>query len=65
MSDFPTRLDAVIYLDRAIDALQGVKLLMDSMGATYSMSERIESRLRELTDLRVDIMQADLLREGE
>ena len=57
------RMDAIVELDRAIDQLEKVKEMLNQMGATYSMSLRVETKITQLTDLRVDIMQADLLQE--
>ena len=59
------RMDAIVELDRAIDQLEKVKDMLNQMGATYSMDHRLENKITELTILRVDIMQADLLQEDE
>lgn len=59
------RTDAVIQLDFALDHLDKVLEMLNRMGATYSMCDRLRTKINQLTDLRVDIMQADLLQEGE
>lgn len=59
------RTDAVIELDTALDHLDKVLEMLNRMGATYSMCDRLRTKINQLTDLRVDIMQADLLQEGE
>ena len=59
------RTDAIIELDTAIDSLERVASMVNSMGCTYYMNSRIQTKLRELTDLRVDIMQADFLEETD
>lgn len=59
------RTDAVIELDTALDHLDKVLEMINSMGATYSLCDRLRTKINQLTDLRVDIMQADLLQESE
>lgn len=59
------RYDAVMQLDFALDHLDKVLEMLNRMGATYSMRDRLRTKINQLTDLRVDIMQADLPQEGE
>ena len=59
------RYDAVIQLDFALDHLDKVLEMLNRMGATYSTCDRLRVKINQLTDLRVDIMQADLLQEDE
>lgn len=60
------RTDTLKELDSAIVHLGRVLENLNQMGATYSMCLRVESKINRLCDLRVDIMQADLiLKDGE
>lgn len=59
------RIDTIIQLDGAIDHLMGVRERLIDMACTYSLDQRIDTLLRRLEDLRVDIMQADLPGEQE
>jgi hypothetical protein len=60
-----TRIDTIIQLDGAIDHLMGVRERLIDMACTYSLDRRIDTMLRQLEDLRVDILQADLPGEKE
>lgn len=60
-----SRYDAVIQLGLALDHLDQVLEMLNQMGATYSMCDRLRTKINQLTDLRVDVMQADLPQEGE
>lgn len=59
------RLQAIIEVDTSAIRLEQVAEALITMGATRSMVSRVENLVRQLDDLRVDIAQCDLLREGE
>ncbi|CAB4140872.1 hypothetical protein UFOVP395_207 [uncultured Caudovirales phage] len=59
------RLQAIITVDTAAIALEQVAEALITMGATVSMVSRVQNLVRQLDDLRVDIAQCDLLKEGE
>ena len=59
------RYDAVVKIDEALDRLEQALQMIDQMGATYSLCNRLYNKISQLNDLRVDIMQADLLQEDE
>lgn len=57
------RTDAVIAIDHACDGLEQAMAVLNGLGASYSMQQRLTSLLAKLEDLRVDVMQCDLLTE--
>lgn len=59
------RLQAIIEVDTSAIRLEQVAEALIRMGATVSMVSRVQNLVRQLDDLRVDIAQCDLLREGE
>lgn len=59
------RIETVIKIDQAAIKLEMVMEALSTMGATYSVINRIENLIRQLDDLRVDVAQCDLLNEGE
>ena len=54
------RFNTIVRLDDAILSIEVVRVRLIDMAATYSLDRRIETLLRQLEDLRVDILQADL-----
>lgn len=60
-----TRIDTIIQLDSAIAQLEDVRERLIDMACTHSLDRRIDTMLRQLEDLRVDILQADLPGEKE
>ena len=54
------RINSVIELDEAIAKIERVQEQLIFMVCTESMTNRLDSILRKLEDLRVDIIQADL-----
>jgi hypothetical protein len=59
------RLQAIIEVDTSAIRLEQVAEALITMGATVSMVNRVQNMVRQLDDLRVDIAQCDLLKEGE
>jgi hypothetical protein len=59
------RIETVIKIDQAAIQLEVVMEALSTMGATYSVINRIENLIRQLDDLRVDVAQCYLLNEGE
>ena len=59
------RTDAIVKLDEALVRLDNVLEMLIQLGATYSLCNRLRTKINQLDDLRVDIMQADLLQEDE
>ena len=59
------RTDAIVKIDEALDRLEEVRDILEQLGGTYYMCERIRTKIEQLEDLRVDIMQADLLQEDK
>lgn len=59
------RTEAVIQLDVAIERIEAVGAMLSRMGCTYNMMNRLQTEVARLEDLRVDIMQADLLEETD
>ena len=60
-----TRTDAVIAIDDAAALLEKASEILASLGSSYSINERIATLVANLDDLRVDVVQCDLLNEGE
>ena len=54
------RFNAIVRLDDAILSIEMVRERLIDMGCVYTLDRRIDNLLRELEDLRVDILQADL-----
>lgn len=54
------RLDTIIDLDEAIAKIERVQEQLLFMVCTESMTNRLDTLLNKLEDLRVDILQADL-----
>ena len=54
------RINTIIELDTAITKIEQIKEQLIDMACVYTLDRRIDNLLRELEDLRVDIMQADL-----
>jgi hypothetical protein len=59
------RLQTIIEVDTSAIRLEQVAEALITMGATVSMVSRVQNLVRQLDDLRVDIAQCDLLKEGE
>jgi hypothetical protein len=59
------RNETIITIDTAAIQLERVAEALSTMGATFSMVNRVEILIRQLDDLRVDINQCDLTNEGE
>lgn len=59
------RIDAICRIDNACEELEAAMALLHSMGATFSIDQRLETMIRKLEDLRVDIYSADLPNEGD
>jgi hypothetical protein len=59
------RNETIITIDTAAIQLERVAEALSTMGATFSMVNRVEILIRQLDDLRVDINQCDLSNEGE
>jgi len=59
------RLNTIAQLDTAITTIEQVKEQLIDMVCVYTLDRRVANLLRELEDLRVDIMQADLPGEQE
>lgn len=59
------RLNTIAQLDTAISTIEQVREQLIDMACVYTLDRRIDNLLRELEDLRVDIMQADLPGEQE
>ena len=59
------RFNAIVRLDDAILSIEVVRERLIDMACTHSLDRRIDNLLRQLEDLRVDIMQADLPGEQE
>lgn len=59
------RLNTIVQLDTAISTIEQVKEQLIDMACVYTLDRRVANLLRELEDLRVDIMQADLPGEQE
>ena len=59
------RLNTIAQLDTAITTIEQVKEQLIDMACVYTLDRRVANLLRELEDLRVDIMQADLPGEQE
>lgn len=59
------RLNTIAQLDTAISTIEQVKERLIDMACVYTLDRRVANLLRELEDLRVDIMQADLPGEQE
>ena len=54
------RFDIIVQLDTAAATIERVREQLIDMACTYSLDQRIDTLLRRLEDLRIDIMQADL-----
>lgn len=54
------RINTIIELDTAITKIEQIKEQLIDMACVYTLDRRIDNLLRELEDLRVDILQADL-----
>jgi hypothetical protein len=59
------RNETIITIDTAAIKLERVAEALSTMGATFSMVNRVEILIRQLDDLRVDVAQCSLLNEGE
>lgn len=59
------RLSTIAQLDTAITTIEQVKEQLIDMACVYTLDRRVANLLRELEDLRVDIMQADLPAERD
>lgn len=59
------RNETIITIDTAAIKLERVAEALSTMGATFSMVNRVEILIRQLDDLRVDVAQCNLLNEGE
>ncbi len=59
------RRETIIAVSSASVQLEQVADALHSMGATFSMVERVRSIASKLDDLRVDIRHADLLKEND
>ena len=59
------RLNTIAQLDTAISTIEQVREQLIDMACVYTLDRRIDNLLRELEDLRVDILQADLPGEQE
>ena len=59
------RLNTITQLDTAISTIEQVKEQLIDMACVYTLDRRVANLLRELEDLRVDIMQADLPAERD
>lgn len=57
------RTDAVVAIDHACDGLEQALAILEGLGATYSMVNRVAVMIQSLENLRVDVWQADLLME--
>lgn len=55
-----TRFDTIIELDTAITKLEKVRESLVDMCCTYDLDSRIFVMLRQLENLRLDVLQADL-----
>lgn len=51
---------AIIHLDTAITAIEKVRERLIDTTCVYTPDQRIDTLLRRLEDLRVDILRADL-----
>lgn len=54
------RFNAIVRLDDAILSIEVVRERLIDMACVYTLDRRIDNLLRQLEDLRVDILQADL-----
>ena len=54
------RINTIIELDTAITKIEQIREQLIDMACVYTLDRRIDNLLRELGDLRVDILQADL-----
>lgn len=54
------RIHTIVQLDTAITSIERVREQLIDMACVYTLDRRIDNLLRELEDLRVDILQADL-----
>ena len=59
-----TRVETVSTVDYVAMKMEHVAEALNTMGATYSMISRVQNLIAKLDELRVDIMQCDLLNEG-
>jgi hypothetical protein len=59
------RNETIITIDTAAIKLERVAEALSTMGATFSMVNRVEILIRQLDDLRVDVAQCNLLNEGD
>jgi hypothetical protein len=59
------RQETMVTVTRAAINLEVVMEALSTMGATFSMVSRVESLIRKLDELRIDIGQCDLLNEPE
>jgi hypothetical protein len=55
-----TRSDAIIELDYAAGRLEHAKIMLQDLGCTFSIDQRIEKLIKEIDDLRCDLYSADL-----
>lgn len=54
------RTDAIVKIDEALDRLEEALEMLDLMGSSFSIHERLRIKIHSLTDFRVEIMSADL-----
>jgi len=60
-----TRIDAIVKIDEAASALEEALAVLSSLGSSFSLDNRIENVIDSLEILRLDVQQADLLREDD
>ena len=59
------RIDVIIDIDSACEQLEKVSDMLNSLGATFSILQRVDLIVQKLEDLRTDLYSADLPNEPE
>lgn len=57
------RTDVVVAIDHACDGLEQAMDILNGLGATYSMVNRVKNLIEQLEVLRIDVVQCNLLVE--
>lgn len=57
------RTDVVVAIDHSCDGLEQAMAILNGLGATYSMVNRVQNLIDQLEVLRIDVMQCNLLIE--
>lgn len=59
------RTDAIVKIDEALDRLEEALEMLEYMGSSFSIYDRLRTKINSLTNLRVDIMSAPLPQEDQ